>query len=122
MTKTNSVRVNILKGALREISHKEWKDRIEIYELDFTGTPIEWGVNWSAMGTVPADEAVRFSKGLTKASSIAQMLTDMEIIIDWDAKEVEIKKEHVQRLKEWVEFALTTFGLEGFIKKWMEAY
>ena len=47
---------------------------VEIYDMGATldRPEIQMGVNWSALGTVPAEEAVEFAAGLLKAAWAAK--------------------------------------------------
>ena len=44
---------------------------VEIYTDYGFGSPIESVVNWAAIGSVPAEDAVKFAKLLTKAADLA---------------------------------------------------
>ena len=57
---------------LRETWEEELGRYINIYEENFSNEPIKLCVNWSAIGTVSADEAVEFAAKLTKAAEIAK--------------------------------------------------
>ena len=57
---------------LRETWEEELGRYVHIYEENFSNEPIKLGVNWSAIGTVSADEAVEFAAKLTKAAEIAK--------------------------------------------------
>lgn len=47
-------------------------DRIQVYDMSTFGSwEIKLGVNWSAIGTVSAEEAAEFAAKLTKAAEIA---------------------------------------------------
>lgn len=48
--------------------------RIAIYDMgsSFGNEPIQLGVNWSAIGTVPASEAVEFAQQLMAAAKAAE--------------------------------------------------
>lgn len=46
--------------------------RISVYDMGGScGQPVQLGVNWSAIGTVPASEAVDFARRLTAAAEAA---------------------------------------------------
>jgi hypothetical protein len=58
--------------ALRELQEKFGERRIQISEIyEGFGAPIHLGVNWSAIGTVSAEEAVEFAGKLTAAAEAA---------------------------------------------------
>ena len=57
---------------LRETWRDELGESIHIYEESMGSEPIKLGVNWAAIGTVSADEAVEFAAKLTKAAEIAK--------------------------------------------------
>ena len=59
--------------------------RIEVYEMNqFSGEPIQLGVNWSAIGTVPASEAREFAQKLMNAAVAAENFLYNGCTIDWD--------------------------------------
>ncbi len=46
--------------------------RISVFDMGGSfGQPVQLGVNWSAIGTVPASEAVDFARRLTAAAEAA---------------------------------------------------
>lgn len=58
--------------ALEAIREEINDDRIRIYDTSFLAREgIKLGVNWSAIGTVSAEEAVEFAAALTRAADIA---------------------------------------------------
>lgn len=57
--------------ALEAIAEEIDDRRIEVFEMPSYGEPIQLGVNWAAIGTVSAEEAVAFAAKLTKAAEIA---------------------------------------------------
>lgn len=50
---------------------EEFGSRIRIYNTSLDSDIVELGVNWAAIGTVPAEEALGFAKQITKAADIA---------------------------------------------------
>lgn len=60
--------------ALRKLQNEVCKDRrIEIFELpSFDENPIQLGVNWASIGTVPAAEAREFAQLLLDAATAAE--------------------------------------------------
>ena len=59
--------------------------RIEVYEINqFSDEPIQLGVNWSAIGTVPAAEAQEFAQKLMNAAVAAENFKYNGYTIDWE--------------------------------------
>lgn len=60
--------------ALRKLQNEVCKDRrIEIFDLStFDDKPIQLGVNWASIGTVPAAEAREFAQLLMDAATAAE--------------------------------------------------
>ena len=62
-------------NALDKLRHRATTDlRIGIYDMGntFDSDPVRLGVNWAAIGTVPASEAVDFAKALMLAAEAAE--------------------------------------------------
>lgn len=58
--------------ALRE-AQKNVGDQVDLYEMGVSfERPISIGVNWSAIGTVTPDEAMKFAENIAKAAKLAQ--------------------------------------------------
>ena len=58
-------------AALEAIREEINDDRIKVYDMSFRACEgIKLGVNWSAIGTVSAEEAVEFAAALTRAAEI----------------------------------------------------
>ena len=49
----------------------EFGTRIRIYNISLDSDTVELGVNWAAIGTVSAEEAVGFAEQIMKAADIA---------------------------------------------------
>ena len=60
--------------ALNTLRYEVCTDRhIEIYELNsFGDNKVQLGINWAAIGTVPADEAREFAQKLLEAATAAE--------------------------------------------------
>lgn len=54
-----------------EVFMENRKCYAEIYEISLDNEPIELGVNWSAIGTVPALKAHMMAKVLEKAANLS---------------------------------------------------
>lgn len=80
--KITGYKYDIIQRALRQATG----ENIFVYgnrESD-KGEPETWGVNWSAMGTVSPDKAMRFAENLKDASRLAELLTNACITnVDW---------------------------------------
>ena len=72
----------------------ELKDKIDDYGLGIEvfcasfimDHPIEIGVNWSCMGTVPADKAEEYGRKLIEAAEAAKAFKYNGYMIDWRVK------------------------------------
>ena len=81
-----TVSYRVFAQALAKLQREIGKDRrIQIYEMDlFPGEPIRLGVNWSAIGTVPADEAREFARQLLAAATAAENFEYNGYTINYD--------------------------------------
>ena len=59
--------------ALTKLRHEIGGDRrIEVYDMNGGFEAVRMGVNWGALGTVPAEEAREFARQLMKAAAAAE--------------------------------------------------
>lgn len=81
--------------------------------------PATYGVNWSAQGTKPAEEAKEYARNILKAAEIAEALTICEFETDYsewpEIKDREAFKTHISAIYE----ALKT-GSAVYISKAVE--
>lgn len=86
MTVLNAVQWDILRAALQTLQNDT---NINIYALNDTFgnvDPIEWGINWAAMGTQTADATREFANALYNAVDIIEELNSLELNYSYENK------------------------------------
>ena len=79
--KTTDYRYDAMMTAIRKWS---WKKDFEIFSLSTYGNePMRFGVNWSAIGTVDAEDTRAFIENLEEAADVAEFLTDLKITVEY---------------------------------------
>ena len=65
--------------------YRNRNSHIEIFELSgaFMDSPIQMGINWAAIGTVPPEEAEEFAHTLLEAAKDCRNFKYNGYVIDW---------------------------------------
>ncbi len=76
---------------------------LDIYTIeDEIDKPLVYGINWCTMGTQTVEVAKDFAKGLTRATEIAEALNSLELVVEWNAKDVQVKEDLREEWKTWL--------------------
>lgn len=99
MTKITNNEFYAISRAINNALENKEIERVYIYEnSNWTEKIKTFGVNWSALGTVDASEAIRFSEQLQWASKIAEHLNNKKYTVEY----VEVSEE--EEIKQYTEF------------------
>lgn len=111
----SSYKYDILKRALRELT--KYDKYIEIIADSRGDKPLEFKVNWFAVGAQTPEVTSVFASALMAASGCAEFLNSLELKIDWGKEEngngitndtdvctyILINNRHESMLIEWLE-------------------
>ena len=85
MAVISSYKYDILKRALRELT--KYDKYIEIIADPRDDKPLEFKVNWSAIGAQTPEVTSVFASALMAASGCAEFLNSLKLKIDWKKEE-----------------------------------
>lgn len=104
MKKINRRVYNVLNEALGTIKREKHVDIYTINDGVFLDedAPLEYGVNWCAMGTQSVERTREYVKDLAHAADIAEALTSLELVVDWTQNDVKLKDDMKEEWKEWL--------------------
>lgn len=91
----------------------------DTYDDRKAGQPLQWGVNWSAMGTKSVEETKKFAQSLMEATEICELVNSLEIL----DKAIEDDKEytHDQFIRECeIIQKLLLVGVADYINMWFD--
>ncbi len=78
---------------------------IKVYDMNgchFGKEPMKFGVNWAALGTTAPEETLKYANSLAIASSIASVLTNAQIEVDY-SEEVSLTEDEYAEYLEIIE-------------------